>query len=76
VHKNHDRLKGDQAKKYERIEKKGIDAYTIRNCARFWFFTNNRNATRVEGGARRNTYHEISGRYANNIEYFKPIWEE
>jgi len=53
VHKNHDRLKGDQAKKYERIEKKGIDAYTIRNCARFWFFTNNRNATRVEGGARR-----------------------
>ena len=34
---NHDRLKGDQSKKMERVEPKGIDPYTIRHCSRFWF---------------------------------------
>lgn len=73
---NHDRLKGDQAKKNERVEPKGIDPYSIRHCARFWYFTNNENALFIEGDDRRFTCHRANNRYANNIEYFKGIWEE
>ena len=73
---NHDRLKGDQSKKNERIEPKGIDPYCIRHCARFWYFTNNENALYIEGDDRRFTCHKANNRYANNIEYFKPIWDE
>jgi hypothetical protein len=73
---NHDRLKGDQAKTSERIEPKGIDPYKIHHCARFWYFTNNENALYIEGDDRRFTCHKANNRYANNIDYFKPIWEE
>ena len=73
---NHDRLKGDQSKKSERIEPKGIDPYNIRHCARFWYFTNNENALFIEGGDRRFTCHKANNRYANNYEYFAGIWAE
>jgi len=73
---NHDRLKGDQSKKNERVEPKGIDVYYVRHCARFWYFTNNENALYIEGDDRRFTCHKANNRYANNIDYFKGIWEE
>ena len=73
---NHDRLKGDQSKKSERIEPKGIDPYNIRHCARFWYFTNNENALFIEGGDRRFTCHKANNRYANDYEYFAGIWAE
>lgn len=73
---NHDRLKGDQSKKRERVEPKGIDAYTIRHCARFWYFTNNENALYIQGDDRRFTCHKANNRYANNTDYFQPIWDE
>lgn len=74
--KNHDRLKGDQSKKYERIEPKGVNAYQLRHCARYWYFTNNPQALHIEGDDRRVTCHKSSNKYANNIEYFAPIWDE
>ena len=73
---NHDRLKGDQSKKQERVEPKGIDPYSVRHCARFWYFTNNENALFIEGDDRRFTCHRANNRYANKIDYFKPIWAE
>jgi hypothetical protein len=74
--RNADRLKGDQSMKYERVEPKGLDAFTLRHCSRFWFFTNNESALYIEGSDRRYTCHRANNRYANNIPYFKPIWEE
>jgi hypothetical protein len=74
--KNHNRLKGEQTSDTERIEPKGIDAFSNRNCARYWYATNNENSLFIEGDDRRHTLHRLNDRYANNHEYFKPIWEE
>ena len=74
--KNHDRLKGDQSKTMERIEPKGIDPYSLRHCARFWYYTNNENSLYIEGDDRRFTCHKANNRYANNDEYFAPLWAE
>ena len=74
--KNHNRLKGEQTSDTERVEPKGVDAYILRHCARFWYFTNNENSLYIENDDRRHTLHNISGKHANNYEYFKPIWDE
>lgn len=74
--KNHDRLKGDQSKTMERIEPKGIDPYSQRHCARFWYYTNNENSLYIEGDDRRFTCHKANNRYADNYDYFQPIWDE
>lgn len=74
--KNHNRLKAELTAETERIEPKGIDAYTNRNCARALFFTNNQDALYVEGDDRRYTLHRVDNKYNNNFEYFKPIWKE
>jgi len=74
--KNHDRLKGEQAMIYERIEPKGYDAYELRHCARFIYFTNNENALYVEADCRRFTCHKSNNKHADDKVYFRPIWEE
>jgi hypothetical protein len=74
--KHHNRLKADQSKTRERVEPKGLDAFSTRNCARFWYFTNNENALFVEGDDRRYTCHRANNRFANNTDYFGPIWAE
>ena len=71
----HDRLKGDQTKTQERIEPKGIDAYNIRHCARYWYYTNNPNALYIENNDRRHTLHRANNRYANKTEYFNELWK-
>jgi hypothetical protein len=73
---NHDRLKGDQTRTMERVEPKGLDAYFLRHCARHWYYTNNPNALYIENNDRRHTLHKANNRYANNTEYFKPLWDE
>jgi hypothetical protein len=70
----HDRLKGDQTKTHDRIEPKGIDAYSIRHCARYWYYTNNENALFIENNDRRHTLHRANNRMANNTEYFNTLW--
>lgn len=73
---NHNRLKGEMTSDIERIENKGVDAITVRHCARYWFFTNNENALYIENDDRRNTLVKINGRHAQDDEYFAPIWNE
>ncbi len=72
----HDRLKGDQTALNIRIEPKGMEPYFVRHCARYWYFTNNENALYIENDDRRHTMHRANNRYANNITYFGPLWEE
>ena len=74
--KNHNRLKGEQTSEIERLEPKGIDPYTNRHCARFWYFTNNENSLYIENDDRRHTLHRVKKTHANNYDYFKPIWDE
>lgn len=73
---NNDRLKGEQTNPTEKVEPKGVDAYTTRHCARYMYFTNNANALYIESNCRRHTLHKANNRYANNTEYFDPIWKE
>jgi hypothetical protein len=73
---NHDRLKGEITSDTERIEPKGIDAYYNRHCARYWFFSNNKNSLYVENDDRRFTFHQISGKHAQDKIYFEPLWKE
>lgn len=72
--KNHNRLKGEITSDQEKIEKKNFDSYINNHYARFWFFTNNINTLYVEHDCRRYTLHKINSKYANDISYFKPIW--
>lgn len=69
-------LKGEITAKTEFVERKGREPVEIRNCARFWFFTNNENALYVEADNRRYTLHKVSNEHANNLAYFTPIIEE
>lgn len=73
---NHNRIKGEMTNDLEIIEKKGMDQVQCRNFARIIMNSNNENATYVEAGVRRLSYHKLSGEKANNYEYFKPLWEE
>lgn len=73
---NHNRLKAEITAEEERIEKKGIDPYSVSNSARYWFFSNNESSLYIENDDRRFTMHKINGRYAQNYEYFAPIAEE
>lgn len=72
----HDILKGHIAMTRERCEPKGIDAYVLDHVARYWFFTNNEDALYIPNDDRRYTLHRSNDRYANNKEYFTPMWED
>jgi len=71
-----DVLKADLTKTRERVEPKGVDAYSIDHFARYWFFTNNERALHIENSDRRYTMHRINNRYKNDMKYFEPIYEE
>lgn len=76
AYNQYNRLKGEISSPVENIEPKGIDSWSVRNCARMWFFTNNEMSLYIEGDDRRYTLHKVCNDKANNSEYFKPIWEE
>lgn len=71
-----DVLKADLTKMRDRIEPKGIDAYTINHYGRYFFFTNNDQALYIENSDRRYTIHKIKSDYANNKKYFDPMWKD
>lgn len=74
--RNHNRLKEEITAETERCEYKGIDAYDVKHCARYIFFSNNRNTLYIENDDTRFTLHAISNNHANNKKYFKPIADE
>lgn len=74
--KNADRLKAEITAENERIERKSQDAHEARNCARYWFFTNNETAICAEHDDRRFTMHKIACKNIGDDSYFKPIVNE
>ena len=73
---NHNRIKGEITSNEEIVESKGIDQFVCRNFSRIIMNSNNENATFVEPGVRRLSYHHLSDKKANNYDYFKPLWAE
>ena len=71
---NNGKLKGEITKVSIRIEIKNAAIIHMRNCARMWFISNNRNTLHVEHDDRRYTYHEVTDKYADCKEYFDPLW--
>lgn len=71
---NNGKLKAEITKVSIRIEIKNAAIIHMRNCARLWFISNNRNTLHVEHDDRRYTYHEVSDKYADSREYFDPLW--
>ena len=74
--KYHNRLKAELTSDTERVEPKGVDAYTVKNYARHIYNTNNENTLYIENDDRRHTLHKISNIHKNDYEYFEPIWKE
>lgn len=72
----HNQLKSLIDMESEQVEKKGHDAYYIRNYSRYWFFTNNENSLMIEPSDRRFTLHRCDNSNACDNAYFKPIIEE
>jgi putative DNA primase/helicase len=72
----HGQLKADQTAITRRIEFKGGNILHIRNFARRLFFSNNENTMYVETDDRRLTMHRPNNRFANNYDYFQPLWDE
>jgi hypothetical protein len=73
---NHNRLKAEITAKTERVEKKGVDPYDVRNCSRYIFFTNNESTLYIENDDRRFTLHKINSKHAADRVYFAPIARE
>jgi len=70
------RLKAEISSRTENIEPKGIDSWSVRNCARMWFFTNNENSLYIEGDDRRYTLHKVNNSKADDPDYFEPLLKE
>jgi hypothetical protein len=71
-----DRIKGEITSDVEELERKNQDVLSVRHCSRFFFNTNNKNSMYVDPHCRRYTIHMMNGKFADNQEYFAPIWEE
>lgn len=72
----HVKLKGMMTSPTEFLEPKCKDRIKIGHSARYWFNTNEENSLHLDSDDRRFTMHRCSQRYADNIDYFTPIWEE
>jgi len=71
---NNNKLKADITKHEIRIEVKGAAILKMRHLARLWFISNHRHTIHIEHDDRRYTYHKSSSKYADNAEYFDPLW--
>jgi hypothetical protein len=74
-HKNADKLKNIITQKTQRIEKKGMDAYTVNDYNNFIALTNNDWAMKIECGDRRHVCCELSNEQVDNKAYFDEIGE-
>lgn len=70
AHKSNDYLKSLITDETLTIEPKGKETYTIRDCSRFVFLTNNNWAVKVESRDRRYVVIEADQEHVGNHEYF------
>lgn len=70
-----DKLKAMITEKTGSIERKGIDRISLPDYSRIIMATNHENVISIERDERRYLYLEVSDRYKQNREYFKPLHE-
>jgi hypothetical protein len=70
---NHETIKYDATKTKTRIEIKGGAIYTVRNCARMYFLSNNKHNMVVEGDDRRGIHHHVSSIKKGDTAYFTEL---
>jgi len=70
-----DKLKAMITEKTGSIERKGIDRISLPDYSRIIMATNHENVISIERDERRYFYLEVSDRYKQNREYFKPLHE-
>lgn len=70
-----DRLKAMITETTGSIERKGIDRINLPDFSRIIMATNHENVISIERDERRYFYLEVSDRYKQNREYFKPLHE-
>ena len=70
AHKSNDYLKSLITDETLMIEPKGRETYTIRDCSRFVFLTNNNWAVKVESNDRRYVVVEADSQHVRDHEYF------
>ena len=58
------------------IHNKGLKPYTVKDACSFIFLTNNDNPIQIPADDRRFFCLEVADTYANNREYFNPLYEE
>ena len=73
--KNHNVLKSFITRETIRVEPKGFEIKTEMHYCRYVFFTNNENGLYVENSDRRYCMIRCCDLMAQNIKYFKPLWD-
>jgi hypothetical protein len=76
AHKHHNRMKAEITNPTERIEPKGIDATTFRNCARIIMFSNYEDNNFIPPDCRRHTLHHCSDEHQDDKIYFAKMIKE
>jgi hypothetical protein len=77
AYKNHNKLKDITTRKWQRIEKKGVDAYDARDYNNYWMYSNDDWIVKMDETDRRNLAISCSTKYvglgAHKSEYFKTL---
>lgn len=75
-HKNHGQFKAKITEKTKRIEPKGMDAFSVDNCAHYMAFSNFENCMLIENTDRRMFMIRCSDKLANNHAHFNQLVAE
>lgn len=73
-HQYYDRLKAMISSDTQTIEKKGIDAKDVKDCARWVFCSNNKLPVAIKQGDRRFTAFDVDTTMRNNKDYFTKFY--
>jgi hypothetical protein len=73
-HQYYDRLKAMISSDTQTIEKKGIDAKDVKDCARWVFCSNNKLPVAIKQGDRRFTAFDVNSIMRNNRDYFTKFY--
>jgi hypothetical protein len=70
------KIKGNITAETNQINPKGTKKYEQKNCIKYFYFSNNKNAVKIDPTDRRYQAIECENKYAKNMEYLNPLFEE
>jgi hypothetical protein len=75
AYKKHNLLKDITTRKYQNIERKGIDGYRARDCNNYWMFSNDDWIVKINETDRRHICLNVNTVYVGDEEYFNCLHE-